>query len=525
MYKSQDILSEYSRIYDQFGDILFIHTPSGNFSYVNAAAERQLGYTQEELSQLSFADLLPEEFLAEAIDRTEKQRAGLPVKQPWNTKIISKDGKIEWYQLHTRSVYNSEGKLEKVFGVARNIQKQMVTEEKLHYYTKELERLVESRTKSVEASRRRFKELAELLPDSVFETDLEGNLTFVNEWAYRQFGYNKDDFNRGLNIFQMIVPEERDTVRKRTREILIGTSQGLAEYTALKKDGTTFPAIIHSSPMIREGKAAGIRGFIIDITERKEWERHLQNSERMEALGRLSGVVSHDFNNLLMGIMGHVTMALESLEENNPLRKHLRHIKEYVNTASGLTARLMGIARSGRLELQKIDINRQIEKEAELFGDRLSEVAVTLNLNPSLSQVWADPLQMEQVFLNLFLNARQAMFRENGEVIITTNLIHLDKKKSNQYNLDHGDYVLISVEDNGRGIEPEILDKIFEPFFTTKKGVRGSGLGLSSVYGIIKNHKGHITVKSEVGKGSIFKIYLPAVQSAENSTDPHHSDS
>ncbi|MFP4384089.1 MAG: PAS domain S-box protein [Spirochaetia bacterium] len=520
MMKKIENISEYEEIYDQFNDILFIHNGDGRITFANAAAFRQLGYTLKDVQELKFSDLLPSPFLEEAQARTVKQHRGEPVEQPWNARIRTKDGKEIWYQLHTRPVYDSEGNLQKVYGVARNIQTQKETEDRLHYYMRELERLVEIRTQSVEASRQRFQELAELLPDSVFEVDTEGNLMFVNQWAHEQFGYTKEDFLSGLNMMQMIVPEDREAVKARMGQLLGGTTQGLNEYTCIRKDGSTFPAIIHSNPMHRQGKITGIRGFIIDITDRKEWEKHLKNSERMEALGRLSGVVSHDFNNLLMGILGHVTMAMEMVEAEDPLREHLNHIKAYVNTASELTARLMGIARGGQLKLEELNLNSKIEKEASLFSGHISGIAVALNLKPDLPPVSADPVQIEQVLLNLFMNARQAMFRDTGEIIVTTDLGYLTRRQGSQLGLEPGDYVVLTVADNGRGMEPEILDRIFEPFFTTKKGGRGSGLGLSSVYGIIKNHNGHIEVRSSLGSGSVFTIYLP---SAAGITPPEDS--
>jgi signal transduction histidine kinase len=169
----------------------------------------------------------------------------------------------------------------------------------------------------------------------------------------------------------------------------------------------------------------------------------------------------------------------------------------------------MGIARGGQLKLEEMDLNSKIEKEAVLFSGHVSGIAVTMNLKPHLPTVSADPVQIEQVLLNLFMNARQAMFRDKGEIIITTDLVHLSERQGSQLELEPGDYVVLTVSDNGRGMEPEILDRIFEPFFTTKKGGRGTGLGLSSVYGIIKNHNGYIDVRSGLGEGSVFTIYLP----------------
>jgi two-component system cell cycle sensor histidine kinase/response regulator CckA len=379
-------------------------------------------------------------------------------------------------------------------------------------------------------SKERFKELAELLPETIYEMDLKANLTFVNRNAYTHFGYTKEDFDRGLNAHDMIVPHDRQRSMANVKRIFKGEELGLNEYTALRKDGSTFPCMIRSTAIMREGTPIGLRGFIIDMTERKkaeeerkELEVQLQYTQRMEALGTLAGGIAHNFNNLLAGIMGNLSLTLLDTVPTQPHFDHLKRIEKLVKSGSQLTSQLLGYARGGRYEVKPLDFNQLVQETFDTFGGAKKEIRVHRSLAEDLLGIKADQGQIEQVLLNLLINAVDAMPGGGDLFLETMNVTNKDMSQK-PYKVRPGRYVLLRVKDTGSGMDKKTLGHIFEPFFTTKGLGAGTGLGLASAYGIVKAHQGYIDVESEKGRGTTFEIYLPASvsKSAEASKRAGH---
>jgi len=253
-----------------------------------------------------------------------------------------------------------------------------------------------------------------------------------------------------------------------------------------------------------------------DITEMKRMEEErlrteerLQRAQRLEAIGTLAGGLAHDFNNLLMGIQGTVGLMLEELEGEDPQAVKLKEIESYLNRAVALTNRLLGFARGGKYEIRPIDMNQLVERSVELFARTKKELTIRTDFRATASAVEADAGQMEQVLMNLFVNAWQAM-PQGGTLTITTDHDHLAAEKVTAYNLAPGRYIKISVTDSGIGMDHETQQRIFDPFFTTKGVGTGTGLGLASAYGIVTNHQGIIEVDSDPTQGTTFTIFLPA---------------
>jgi len=276
-------------------------------------------------------------------------------------------------------------------------------------------------------------------------------------------------------------------------------------------------AVEGSVSLIRDqgGAPVGFRGIVRDVTERAaaEHERarlesQLRHAQRMEAVGTLAGGIAHNFNNLLMGIQGNVSLVLKDIDPRHPHHHRLETIEALVKGGSKLTGELLGFARAGRYEVRAIDVNELVRQTADTFGTARREVRIHLDLSTDLLRVRADRSQLEQVLLNLFINAAEAMPIGGDLSIRTRGTSHLELQ-GRPYVPRPGSYAAIRVRDNGVGMDADTQRRIFEPFFTTKGLSGGTGLGLSSVYGAVKAHGGYIDVSSESGVGSTFTVYLP----------------
>ncbi|MDI6761883.1 MAG: response regulator [Thermodesulfobacteriota bacterium] len=246
-----------------------------------------------------------------------------------------------------------------------------------------------------------------------------------------------------------------------------------------------------------------------DVSERKKMETQLLQAQKMEAIGTLAGGIAHDFNNLLMVVQGNVSLMLLDMNPSHPHYEMLRSIEKKVQNGSRLTAQLLGYARKGRYEVKPILLNQLVEETAEAFGRTRKNIVIHMDLYRDLHPLEADPGQMEQVLMNLLVNAADAMPVGGNLFLKTANVTHLEIQ-GDLYEAVPGNYVLLSVTDTGIGMDRKTMERIFDPFFTTKELGRGTGLGLASVYGIIKGHNGYINVRSEAGKGATFLTYLPA---------------
>ena len=244
--------------------------------------------------------------------------------------------------------------------------------------------------------------------------------------------------------------------------------------------------------------------------ERREYEARILQMQKMESIGTLAGGMAHDFNNLLMGIQGRTSLISYDMESSHPHREHIHAIEEYIRSATNLTKQMLGFARGGKYEVKSIDMNELVLSSSAMFGRTKKEIQIHTKCQKTSLVVEADKGQIEQVLLNLYVNAWQAMPPDGGELYLETRIVTLDEAYCKPHQTGPGRYVMISITDTGVGMDESTRLRIFDPFFTTKEKVRGTGLGLASVYGIIKNHGGLITVYSVIGHGTTFNIYLPS---------------
>lgn len=363
--------------------------------------------------------------------------------------------------------------------------------------------------KALKKSEEKFRTLIEESPLGIALIGRDGCYKYINPQFRNMFGYTIEDVPTGSEWFRKAFPEEayrREVVKTwimDQKQVTVGPSRPRV-YTVICKDGSRKK--IHFRPVAMDN----LDRFVIfeDITEKTNLERQLQQAQKFEAIGTLAGGIAHDFNNLLMGIQGRVSLMSMGSDSDHSHMAHIKAMEEHIKSASGLTQQLLGLARGGKYEVKPIDLNELVMSSSEMFGRTKKEIKIQTRLHKPSVVVEADRGQIEQVLLNLFVNAWQAM-PEGGTLSIQTEIAALDEAFCKPHEIEPGIYGRISVMDTGIGMDGATRQQIFDPFFTTKEKGRGTGLGLASAYGIIKNHGGMITIASEPGQGATFTAYLP----------------
>ena len=367
-------------------------------------------------------------------------------------------------------------------------------------------------------SERIYKELFENNPNPMWVYDRD-TLRFlaVNDVAVSHYGYSREEF-LGMTIENIRSPADVPALRESVRDVP-GTIRKVGTWKHLRKNGEVIDVEITTHDLEFAGRPARLV-LATDVTERKRaeaerdtLERQLALAQRMESIGRLAGGVAHDFNNMLVVILGHAELLLNRPAAADPtVGESLREIRKAGERAANLTRQLLAFGRKQVLEIKTIDLNRVIAGLKGMLARLIGEsVEVTTHLAPDLASVKADPFQIEQILLNLCINARDAM-PDGGRLTIETTNVSLDEEYAKSHaGVRPGPYTMLAVSDTGSGMDAETVGKIFEPFYTTKEKGKGTGLGLSTVYGIVKQHGGSIWVYSEPGRGTTFKVYLPGV--------------
>ncbi len=370
----------------------------------------------------------------------------------------------------------------------------------------------------LEKNERRLWLLTDNLPARISYIDSEERFVFVNREYEKAFGLKRSEII-GKHLQNILKEKNYSRAKKHIQKALSGNN---VRFEALftGKEGKEKWFEVNFVPDI--DPVQGVIGFYdltLDLTEKKHAEQEranlqkkLQHAQKMEAIGTLAGGLAHDFNNLLMGIQGHTSLISMDVDPLHPgsanINKHINAIEEYILSASNLTKQLLGFARGGKYEVKPTDINKLILNSSNMFGRTKKEIQIHTKLHPSPMVVEADRGQIEQVLINIYVNTWQAM-PDGGRLYLKTKSIMLDEAYCKPHQVKPGCYVKVSITDTGTGMDDITCQRVFDPFFTTKEKERGTGLGLASAYGIIKNHGGIISVYSEIGHGATFNIYLP----------------
>ncbi len=381
------------------------------------------------------------------------------------------------------------------------------------------EEVPDTTLEGLRAQRSFLRQVLDINPTLIFAKDREGRFTLVNQTVADIYGTTVDDLIGKTDADFNPNPEQVEHFREDDLRVMDSLQEELIpEEEITDATGRTRWLQTVKRPIIGpDGKANQILGVATDITQRRELEEQLRQAQKMDALGRLAGGIAHDFNNVLAVILGNAERLLRSVEKekgsDDPQKKGLELIVSAGERAAMLVRQLLAFSRKQPMSPVVLDVNSVVTDLKELLGRLIGEhIRLEVRCEPAPCYVRADPGQIEQIIVNLAVNGRDAM-PKGGTLNIDTAVVDLDAAHAAKHpDAKKGPHVMLSVADTGVGIPPETLERIFEPFFTTKAVGKGTGLGLATVYGIVKQAGGHIVAETEVGKGSLFKVYLPAVE-------------
>jgi len=446
-----------------------------------------------------YLDWVHPEDRPESVARVRKSMNGNWIAPPREHRLMTLDGQV----IHVESTgvpIQYRGQIQH-FGMFRDITARKQVEEKLR------------------ETEKKYRELAESLPQVIFEVDSRGDLIYLNQTGYELFGYSPEDFATGFNVLEAFIPEDRERL---ARDILLniqGQKLGRQEYTAATKDGRQFPVGVHANRVMSGQTATGIRGILIDLTaakradeEKRKLQIQLQQAQKMEAIGALAGGIAHDFNNILSAIIGYTELAMLN-EGAACCANELREALIAANRAKDLVKQILAFSRQTDEERMPVRVG-VVAKEALKFlrATIPATIEIKSRIDEKSGAVLANSAELHQIIMNLCTNAVHAIGQQGGimEVEVQNTEIY-PAEKDELIDLEIGSYVEISVKDSGCGMSPTVMKRIFDPYFTTKEKGVGTGLGLAVVHGIVKKSGGAIKAESEPGKGSAFHIYLPKV--------------
>lgn len=368
---------------------------------------------------------------------------------------------------------------------------------------------------ALERSEQRLRQVMNLVPHFIFAKDKEGRFILANEAVARAYGASVKDLIGKRDPDFAVRPDEARSFRDNDAKVIeSGRPLHIPEEYFTDSRGKLRVLQTTKIPFSESGsEVPAVLSVSVDITRHRRLEEQLRQAQKMEAIGQLAGGVAHDFNNLLTAMIGYSTVALGQMQASDPNRQRVLQINRAAEQAAGLTRQLLAFGRKAMLDVRVLDLNVLIRDLEEMLRRLIGEdIELSTSLDPELWHVEVDPSQIEQIVINVAVNARDAMPRGGKLTMATTNVVLNHEGSGSLPEVEPGPYVMFAVSDSGHGMSSDTLSRIFDPFFTTKGKGKGTGLGLSTVFGIVKQHRGHISVDSDIGRGTTFKIYLPSME-------------
>jgi PAS domain S-box-containing protein len=485
-----------ANILDQTLDCVFIFDAKTlKFSYINDGAKRQTGYSERELLDLTPVDIKP------FFEKSEFEALLLPLKQGNEKSIV-----FETVHQHKTG-----------FHIPVEIFLQYIDLDDSKPSFVAIVRDITERNKSKHAlqeSELLFGILAENVPVGIFQTDQNGKCIYVNDCWSEITGISASDA-MGNGWRATLHPMDSSAVLAGWKELIDQKQPLEMDYRFLHPNGKETWVEGKTVPLLDKNQNLnGYIGTIADITERRQMEQKLQETQKLESLGLLASGIAHDFNNLLTSILGNASLASMETSNSSPVQKYLERINEGSVRAAELCKQLLAYSGKGKLVVQNLSLNEVVEDTAHLLEVSISKTALLrFDLHTDLPAIEADPTQIRQVLMNLVINASEAIGSKSGIIGLSTGLTRVDEAYLGgtmlAEDLEQGTYVYLEVSDTGSGMDAETLSRVFDPFFTTK--FEGRGLGLSASLGIMRGHKGALKVYSEPGRGTTFKLLFPTV--------------
>ncbi len=497
--EAEEVRSRLAAIVESSEDAIIGKTLEGEITNWNSGATKIYGYAADEVIGQPISILTPPDRPDEVAKFLKKIKSGEKIAH-YETVRLRKDGQRIHISLSISPIKDASGRIVGVSSIARDITSHQQAEEALGQ------------------SEAKYRALVETTHTGYVIIDSQGMVLDANPEYVRLTGHQRLEEIFGRNVLQWTAPHDRE---RNIAEVGKCAARGFVrnlEVDYLSRNGRTVPVEINAT-VLQTADGTRILTLIRDITERKQTEEalrqieeQLRQAQKMEAVGRLAGGIAHDFNNMLSAIGGYSDLLLLDLQDDDPRCQDVEEIKRAADRAASLTRQLLAFSRKQIFQPKNLDLNEVVDNLGKMLRRLMGEEIELATLgSPGLGRVMADPGQIEQVILNLVLNSKDSM-PQGGKLTIETANVDLDESYTRQHlEVQPGPYVMLAVSDTGLGMDEETESHIFEPFFTTKEQGQGTGLGLSMIYGIVKQSGGHIWVYSEPGQGTTFKIYLPRV--------------